>query len=257
LRQVYGVLATIEMQEGRLLEAIAILDKGLQLFPTGEYLLYLRSECLYELDRYHEAKISLAQIISGPTARQYRGGSPGEIREKLAPRRLADVYRLERDFGSAEAALLSIVGRYPDDTLTWHTLGRVYIDSQQRAKLLEVVERLKACPQGQIFGSLLLAIWHLTVRELDHAGEVIEQLVSQAPMMPMPRILRAEWLSQIGAPPEARIHACRDILRLQPGNLDAQRMLASLQPTVQPAASVSGTDFSTSVVLGAGLPGGV
>jgi tetratricopeptide (TPR) repeat protein len=255
LRQVYGVLATIEMQAGRTLEALAIIDQGLRLFPAGEYLLYLRSECLYELDRYAEAKMSLSQIIAGPAVQQYRGGVPGAIREKLAPRRLGDIYRLERDFAAAEAALVSIVDRYPDDTLTWHTLGRVYLDSRQRDKLFDVVERLNACPQGQIFGSLLLAIWHLTARELDRAGELIEQLVSQAPLMPMPRILRCEWLSQIGAPPEARLHACRDILRLQPGNSDAKRLLEGLQLQVQPAAAMAVTDYSTSVVLGAGLAG--
>jgi tetratricopeptide (TPR) repeat protein len=255
LRQVYGVLATMEMQEGNLLDMLTIVDQGLQLFPTGEYLLYLRAECLYELDRYAEAKVALSQIISGPAVRQYRGGSPGEIREKLAPRRLADIYRLERDFASAEAALLSIVGRYPDDTLSWHMLGRVYLDSRQEAKLYGVIERLKPCPQGPIFGSLLLAIWHLTVRQFDRAGELIEQLVSQAPMMPMPRILRAEWLTQIGAPTEARIHACRDILRVQPGNSDARRMLDSLQVREKPVMAVSGADVSSSVVVGAGLAG--
>jgi tetratricopeptide (TPR) repeat protein len=254
LRQVYGVLATMDMQLGKLLEALAIIDQGLRLFPAGEYLLYLRSECLYELDRFAEAKVTLSQIIAGPAVQQYRCGVPGDIREKLAPRRLGDIYRLEHNFSAAEAALLSIVHRYPEDTLTWHTLGRVYLDSRQRDKLFGVVQQLNACPQGKIFGSLLLAIWHLTARELDRAGELIEQLVSQAPLMPMPRILRCEWLNQIGAPPEARIHACRDILRVQPGNLDAKRMLDGLQ-LLQPAAVMAGTDFSTPVVVGAGLAG--
>jgi tetratricopeptide (TPR) repeat protein len=255
LRQVYGVLATMEMQEGRLREALSILDQGLLLFPRGEYLLYLRSECLYELDRYAEAKTALSQIISGPAERQYRGGAPGEIREKLAPRRLADIYRLERNFAAAEAALLSIVGQFPDDTVTWHTLGCVYLDLRQRAKLVGVVERLKACPQGEIFGSLLLAIWHLTEREWERAGELIEQLVSQAPMMPMPRILRAEWLIQVGAPPEKQIQACRDILRLQPGNLDARRILEGLQVKARPSITVGQTDITTPVVVGAGMAG--
>ena len=138
--------------------------------------------------------------------------------------------------------------------MTWHTLGCVYLDLRQKEKLLEVIERLKGCPQGQIFGSLLLAIWHLTERELDQAGEMIEQLVSQAPTMPMPRILRAEWLNQVGAAPEARIQACRDVLRLHPGNQDMRRTLEGLQLQVQSPATVAGTNFSTSVVLERGCP---
>ena len=73
LRQVFGVLATIEIQEGRVQRALTILDQGLLLFPMGEYLLYLRAECLYELDRYAEARIAPSQILSGPAVRQYRG----------------------------------------------------------------------------------------------------------------------------------------------------------------------------------------
>jgi tetratricopeptide (TPR) repeat protein len=255
LRQVYGVLTTIDLHSGRLLDALATVDAGLARFPTAEYLLFLRCECLYELDRYDEAKTTLSQIITGPAVKQYRGGTPGEIREILAPRRLADIYRVERNFSAAESVLLSIVGQFPNDTLSWHELGRVYLDWRQPVELRAVVQRLKACPQGQIFASLLMAIWHLTTRELDRAGELIEELVAQAPAMPMPRILRAEWLSQIGAPREARMHACRDILRLQPGNVDARRMLESLEPRIQPAALVVGSDYTTSVVLGAGLSG--
>jgi hypothetical protein len=250
LRQVYGVLTTIDLHSGRLLDALATVDAGLARFPTAEYLLFLRCECLYELDRYDEAKTTLSQIITGPAVKQYRGGTPGEIREILAPRRLADIYRVERNFSAAESVLLSIVGQFPNDTLSWHELGRVYLDWRQPVELRAVVQRLKACPQGQIFASLLMAIWHLTTRELDRAGELIEELVAQAPAMPMPRILRAEWLSQIGAPREARMHACRDILRLQPGNVDARRMLESLEPRIQPAALVVGSDYTTSVVLG-------
>src|SRR5437773_1939196 len=45
LRQVFWVLATIEMRDGKLLEALTILDQGLSLFPSSEYLLYLRADC--------------------------------------------------------------------------------------------------------------------------------------------------------------------------------------------------------------------
>ena len=98
LRQVYATLGTIEMREGNVSLSLATLDRGLSIFPHGEYLLFLRAECLYELDRYSEAKTTLKKILSGDGGMQYRGGVPAEIREKLAPRKLADVLRLERDF---------------------------------------------------------------------------------------------------------------------------------------------------------------
>jgi len=257
LRQVYGALATMLQREGKPDEALAVVDQGLTLFPDGEFLLYLRADCLYELDRYREAKSALTRILTNPGARQYCGGVPGQIKEKLAPRKLADVLRLEREFASAEILLKSLLNRFPDDTISWYTLGRVYIDFQHRAKLLGVVERLRSCPQGDIFASLLLATWHLTQRELEPAGKLIDQLISLAPQMPLPRLLRAEWLAQSGAPVAKRILACRDILRLQPGNLDARRVLQSLEAASAQSAAVAPGDLCTSVVLGVDIAGRV
>src|SRR5262249_18045921 len=154
-------LATISQQTGNLTEALATLERALRHFPDGEFLLYLQADCLYELDRFREAKSALTRILTSSAARQYRGGVPGEIREKLAPRKLADVLRLEGDQGSAELLLTSAVNRFPDHTISWHTLGRVYLDWRQRTPFLAVVERLRSCPQGDVFALLLLATWHL------------------------------------------------------------------------------------------------
>jgi tetratricopeptide (TPR) repeat protein len=257
LRQVFGALAIMAIHEGKPHEALATLDKALIHFPAGEYLLYLRAECLYELDRYAEAKHTLAQIINGTGEPQYRGGVPADIREKVAPRRLADVLRLEHDFASAEALAQSIVSRFPDDTHSWHTLGRIYLDSRQRGNLLAVVERLRSCPQGDIFASLLLAVWHLAQHELDSAGQFIDQLISLAPQMPLPRVLRVEWLTQTGAPVANRIQACRDVLRLQPGHLDARRLLNQLEMAPRQMSDSIPDSYSTSVVIGAGQAGEV
>jgi glycosyltransferase involved in cell wall biosynthesis len=229
LRQVFCVLATIEMREGKLLEALAVLDQGLSLFPRGDYLLYLRADCLYELDRFREAKATLINLLTCGPKPQYRGGIPAEIVEKLAPRKLADILRLERDFASAETLFRSLINRFSDDTLSWYLLGRVYLDSRQRANFLAVTEQLRFCPQGEIFASLLLATWHLDHNELDAAAPLIDKLIGLAPRMPLPRVLRADLLARAGAPIPDRIHACRDILRLHPGNLDAQRMIHQLE----------------------------
>jgi glycosyltransferase involved in cell wall biosynthesis len=257
LRQVYGALATIAIREGSFPEALESLEAALRLFPSDDYLRYLRADCLYELDRYDESRGVLQQIISNPGHRQYRGGVPGDIHEKLAPRKLADVLRLQHDFAAAETLLLRIVSQFPCDTLSWHTLGRTYLDSRQRVKMQSVVERLRACPQGDVFGRLLLATWHLVHRELSAAGLLIEQLISHVPQMPFPRVLRAEWLARVGAPLADRIQACRDVLRVQPGNLDVRRVLDNLEAKQQRTTMLQPNNWWTSVVLGAGLPDGV
>ena len=70
------------------------------------------------------------------------------------------------------------------------------------------------------------------------------------------RVLRAEWLAQTGASVAERIQACRDILRLQPGNIDAQRVLQSLVAAPREVAARP-RDWCTSIVLGVGLSGNV
>jgi tetratricopeptide (TPR) repeat protein len=253
LRQVYGSLASMALAEGKADEALERIDQALALFPGGEYLLLLRAESLYDLDRYAEAKTTLARIIDAPDGPQYRGGVPSHIKDKLAPRKLADVLRLQQQYAAAEAIARSIVTRFADDTLSWHTLGRVYLDWGQRIKLLRVVERLRACPQGELFASLLLATWHLQQRDPGPAGPLIDRLIAEAPQMPMLRILRAEWLAQTNAPIDDRIHACRDILRLQPGHVEARRLLETLQAVQHQVAASPARAFSTTVVLGEGI----
>jgi len=253
LRQVFCALARIDIHEGKLHDALAMIDQGLSHFPRGEYLLFLRAECLYELDRFAEARATLIALLAASGEPQYRGGVPAEIRNKLAPRRLADIYRMERDFLSAETLLKAVVARHPDDTISWYLLGRVYLDSRQQQQLLALHQQLRRCPQGEIFASLLLATWHLERSQLEDAGRVIDHLISTAPQMPLPRILRAEWLTRTAAPTADRIHACRDILRLQPGNLDAQRMLQHLERT-QREVPVTAQSYATAGVTAEGLP---
>jgi hypothetical protein len=147
----------------------------------------------------------------------------------------------------------SLLSRYPLDSHVWHTLGRVYLDCGKRAELLAVIERLRACPQGEVFAALLLALWHLSQREWAPAGAQIDQLISLAPQMPLPRILRVEWLAHANATVDERIKACRDVLRLQPANLDVKRVLKSLEAA--PVRPVRASHWPT-LIIGGEMPAG-
>lgn len=255
MRQVYSVLADLALREGQLENAIQVAESGLSLFPDDEHLLLLKAEGLYELDAYDAARDTLVRIINAPPSRQYRAGAPGDIQRKLAPRRLGDVLRLQGAYQEAEATLLQVVGTFPDDTHGWYTLGRVYIDVGDRQKLLAAVERLGPCPQGGVFAILLLASWHLQQGELVPAGAFIEQVIGEAPQMPLPRLLRCEWLTRTGAPLEARLQACRDLLRVQPGHAETLRIMRNLEDAQRIASGAAG-EWCTSVILGAGARDG-
>jgi hypothetical protein len=117
-----------------------------------------------------------------------------------------------------------------------------------------LIPRLTACPQGKIFAALLMATWHLNHNELRAAGVVIDLLIGDAPNMPLPRILRADWLARCNAPIESRIAACRDLLRVQPGNADAARSLMELEQARRRPAESWDAAWGASLVVGAGVP---
>jgi glycosyltransferase involved in cell wall biosynthesis len=259
LRQVYASLAHIALKQGKVAESLATLAQGLAAFPDDEYLQFLRAECFYEVDDYPAARATLLKVIQASRQPAYHGGVPAEVKEHLAPRRLADVLRLENDFVRAEALCRSLVAQFPRDAHVWHTLGRIYLDCGKQNELLKVVEQLRACPEGNIFAALLLALWHLSRREVALAGEQIDWLIAHAPQMPLPRMLRVELLNQTGAATDERIKACRDVLRLQPGNLDVQRVLLGLESAQHAVAQPAGAKASQwpTLILGAGFASGV
>ena len=251
LRQVFASLAHVAIKQGNLAEALALLEQGTAKFPGEHYLQYLHAECLYEIDEFAAARTILLKIIESSDHASYHGGIPGDVKQHLAPRRLADVLRLEGDYASAESLCRRLLVRYPRDTHAWHTLGRIYLDGGRQAELLRVVEQLRDCPDGHVFAALLLALWHIGKREFAAATQQIDWLIAQAPRMPLPRLLRVELLTQTGAPIEERKKACRDALRLQPGNHDVMRILESLE--AQPSAPPRPGQWPT-LVLGAGIP---
>jgi len=257
MRRVYGVLAELSLRDGKPQDALEVLGRGLFLFPGDNSLLFLRAEALYEVDRFDSARATLNEIVTGPRMRHQQGGVPSEIQRKLAPRKLGDVLRVQGAYAEAETTLEAVVAEFPSDTHSWYSIGRVHIDANQRQKLDAVIPRLKECPQGHIFAALLMATWHLNNHELRPAGDVIDQLISEAPNMPLPRILRADWLARCNAPLESRIAACRDLLRVQPGNADAARSLMELEQAQRRPAETWDAAWGASLVVGAGVPAGV
>jgi predicted Zn-dependent protease len=254
LRQVYAALAEIAIRLGQPREALTVLGEGLANFPDDEYLRYLLAESHYLLDEFPRARQALETLLAQPAGPRYHGGVPGQIRELMAPRKLADTLRLEGRLAEAEAVLRSLVDRFPRDTHSWHTLGRVYIDAGDRAHLEQVVAHLQACPQGEIFAALLESVWCLRWGPKEQAGAHIDRAIALAPQMPLARVLRAEWLIAIGAPRDACIQALKDVLRVQPGHQEARQLLARwLAPTEPVGRDLAG--WFTTVVAGEGLPG--
>jgi predicted Zn-dependent protease len=255
MRRVYSSLVELALREGNIPAAIEAAGGGLAKFPDDQHLLYLLSEALYEVDQFDAARDTLMRIILGPDQPQYHGGTPRHLKRKLAPRSLADIFRLQGNHLAAEATLCGLVAEFPHDAVCWHALGRLYIDMKDYGKLQEVISRLKHCPQGDVFGALLGGAWHLLRNELEPAGVLIEHLIAKVPQMPLPRLMRAELLTRSNAPIPARKQAYADLLRMQPGNVYARQMMQRLEAAERAPAAPAAPAYegwSTSVMVGAG-----
>ena len=65
--------------------------------------------------------------------------------------------------------------------------------------------------------------------DLAKARELIDHSITLLPKMVWSRLMLVEWLFKSNAPSDDRIAACRDVLRLAPGNVWAAAKLAEAQ----------------------------
>jgi hypothetical protein len=100
-----------------------------------------------------------------------------------------------------------------------------------------------------VFAKVLRTAWHLRHRDLAPARVLIDQLISEIPHLPLPRLLRCQWLELAQAPLESRIQGWRDMLRVQPGNPDAVAALRLLESARSLVTSANAFDWCTSVVV--------
>jgi len=102
--------------------------------------------------------------------------------------------------------------------------------------LKTVGRQLLKLPGGDPFAGLLVALWHLRHGDLATAGQFIDQLLATDPQAIRARLLRAEWLNKMNAPLDTQIAALRDIVRITPGDKEAQRFLEQALKIKQQAA---------------------
>jgi glycosyltransferase involved in cell wall biosynthesis len=250
-RRMFTALVELAIQEGKFQEAVDASARGLVFFPDDAYLAFMQAEALYQLGEYDAAQPVLVRIIREPEPpRGLRVGVPNDIRRRLAPLGLSEVLRMRRALDQAEWVLGSVTQAFPHDPVVWHQLGRIYVDLGDRQKLERVLDRLSACSRGKLFSSLLNAAWQLSRGELAVAEKAIDESIAQAPAMPLPRAMRAVCLSRRGAPQTKQRGACRDMLRVQPGNAHILNLLAGLESTRHEAGAAPQHDWYGSVTIG-------
>lgn len=254
LRRAHSVLAELCLRESQYAEALNSLTTAIHQFPDDDHLAYLLAEVLYELDQYPAAQQVLLHLIQRPGASPYCAGVPLHLKQLVAPRSLGEVLRIQRALPAAEEVLLSVVQKFPGDPLSWHALGRVYIDMARPDQLQHVREQLSALRGGEMFSTLLLAAWHMQQSQWKAAETAIDRLIASSPHVPIARLMRAEVLTRCGAALPARIQAYRDVLRVSPGNPQAAEMIKRLEGALHRPVTVAHQHSVATFSLGVGTP---
>ena len=247
MRRAYLGLADLALHEGKLVEALSWVERGLQYFPGDEHLLLAAAMAYFNAEAWEPAKAALLAILHTQAPRRMLYGECRQVREQVAPRMLAAILRVQGALPQAQQVLCDLVRCFPDDLAAWYNLGLVFLDARAPASLEGVCERLETCG-GQIEAELLRVLWQMRHGDLAAAGPRIDQLVAQAPDLPIPRMLRAEWLSRMRAPLAEQARALRDVLRVQPGNGEARQYLARISALLPQAALPQSASFSAQPV---------
>lgn len=229
LSRVYAALADLSLLDGQAHEAVALIDQGLTLQPANTHLLLAKANALYALQQHDQSATVLETILSLPLSLSCRLAETTDVQSKAAPRMLAAVRRMQRRWNEAEILLCGVLKRFPDDLTSWHHLGLVYLDQAKGQELARIVSRLAATTGGRIGAGTLTSLWHMRHGHLPSAGPLIDELIAEAPSLPCLRMLRAEWLSRSGAILAEQLRALRDVLRVQPGSLEAKRWIATIE----------------------------
>jgi tetratricopeptide (TPR) repeat protein len=248
MRWVYQVLAELSLKEGRPAEASEFAARGLLAFPDDEQLQLVQAMALYVQEKYGAAAQALFSLIHSQSSRHMHFCSTCNTRRLVAPRMLGVVQRMQKVYSDAEATLKSVLRDFPSDINAWYNLGLVYLDIGNGQRLAPVVHQLQTLPRGHLDAGLLAALWQMRHGELAMAGPIIDQLIAEAPDWPRPRMLWAEWLSRRQAPWETQMQALRDVLRLQPGNLEAESWIQAVKRVQAPPAPIAASQWFTSDV---------
>jgi tetratricopeptide (TPR) repeat protein len=235
MRRAYLGLADLALHEGKIAEALSWVEQGLRYFPGDEHLLLAGAMAYFNAQAWEPAKAALQAILQTRAPRRMLYGECCQVREQVAPRMLAAILRVQGALPQAQQVLQAVLSRFPDDLCAWYNLGLVFLDARQPFPLEAVCTRLEA-GGGRIEAAMLRVLWQMRYGDLATVGPLIDQLVAQAPDLPIPRMLRAEWLSRTGAPWTDQMRALRDVLRVQPGNEEARQYLARLSALVSQAA---------------------
>lgn len=238
IRVLYDWLENLLDRLGRWDEALRITAEGLTRFPGDPVLLTRRADLLLRMGNLFGAEDCLLQLLSNPVDPRRCTGELTSIDRRGGRRLLGWVYIEQRRLGDAERIFQELLQEHPEYVQARWSLGYIYLLRNRFSDVEIVAQQTEQWPCGPAYAAILRGQAFLARGEGTLARQQLAQAIALAPQMVLARIVLADCLLKSGAPLADCIAAHRDILRLNPGNLQVMTRLDLLaQQQNRPAPS--------------------
>ncbi|HEX4608393.1 MAG TPA: tetratricopeptide repeat protein [Urbifossiella sp.] len=228
LPKIHALLGQCLVRLGRRAEVLAACREGLRTAPADTELLFLEANLLQEAGDRPAAEARFRALLGARPETAYSGLDAG-LRGYKARHNLAVLYRDQKRYAEAEAAWAAVVAEEPGFAPAWLGLGELYLARGRGDDVRRVLETLDRAHPGAAETAVLRARWLAHGGDVPAARAALEGAVARAPRAAGPRLALARLLARDARDPAAAERVLRELLDLEPGHPEAERLLARVR----------------------------
>jgi predicted Zn-dependent protease len=228
VRRLYALIVDALLRLGRREEAFGMTTEALAKFPLDVELTTRRAELFCDFGDLGSAERALTELLRAPRSSYMLHGASTYHDGREARALLGRIYRETQRFEQAEQIFQELLAEQPAWIPGWVNLGYTYLMQNRWGDVEYVAKQLEKCDMGDPYALVMRAEVKSQRNDLKAARELVEKAIARAPQLAWARIVLSEILLKDGSDREACIAAQRDILRLNPGNPQAERNLQLL-----------------------------
>lgn len=237
VRRLYSLIVDGLTRLGRREEAFGMTTEALVKFPLDVELTTRRAELLCDFNDLGGAERLLQDLLASPPSRHLVHGASTYHDGREARALLGRIYRESQLYEPAEQVFQELIAEQPAWIPPWVNLGYTYLMQERWGDVEYVCRQIEKCDTGEPYALTLRAEAKAARGDLKTARQLVEQAIARAPQLAWSRIVLSDILLKEGSDRDACIAVQRDILRLNPGNPQAERTLQML--TNPPAAQTA------------------
>lgn len=229
VRKLYVQLASGQRHLGQTAEAQATINAGRHLYPEDTELLFQEGVSRQELRDFDGAERCFQHLLQRPKTSDYFASVDVGLGTFKARHNLAILYRASGREAEAEAQWQAALAEAPDFVPGWVGMVELYLQQRRWHDAEALTHHMSERFPDAI--EVLLAKARLGMAQglFKEAQVTLHNLIEREPTAITPRIFLSHAYLQEGSNWQAAEHALNEVLRLDPGNAEAQHNLAVLQ----------------------------